>query len=81
MIVTPGAAVNTGYAGTNAPVIQNLGPGDLYVYNSGVNVTTEGIFLPPNAVYEFPQVVIEGPGAIWLEALGGNCDVRIMNVG
>jgi len=81
MIVSPGSPVNSGYAGTNAPVVQNLGPGDLYVYNTNVNVTTEGLLLPPFAVYEFPQVVVEGPGAIWFEALGGNCDVRIMNVG
>jgi len=81
MIINVGAAVDSGYTGTTAPVVQNLGPGDLYVYNQSTNVTTAGIYLPPFAVYEFPQVVIEGPGAIWFEALNGSCDVRIMNVG
>ena len=81
MIINVGAAVDSGYTGQTAPVVQNLGPGDLYVYNQSTNVTTEGIYLPPFAVYEFPQPIVEGPGAGWLQALGGSCDVRIMNVG
>jgi len=82
MIITVAqGAYNTGFSGTQAPVVQNLGPGDLYVHNSNNNVTTEGLYLPPYAVYEFPQVVVEGPGAIWLQALNGDCDVRIVNVG
>jgi hypothetical protein len=82
MIITVAqGAVNSGFTGTNAPVVQNLGPGDLYVYTTNTNITTEGLYLPPYAVYEFPQVVVEGPGAIWFQALGGNVDVRVMNVG
>jgi hypothetical protein len=82
MIITVAAgATNSGFTGTKQPVIQNLGPGDLYVSDVNTNITTEGLYLPPYAVYEFPQVVVEGPGAIWLQALGGNCDVRIINVG
>jgi hypothetical protein len=82
MIITVAAgATNSGFTGTTAPVIQNLGPGDLYVSDTNTDVTTRGLYLPPYAVYEFPQVVVEGPGAIWLQALGGNCDVRIINVG
>jgi hypothetical protein len=80
-VTVAAGAVDSGFTGTTAPVIQNLGPGDLYVYNSSTNVTTEGIYLPPFAVYEFPQVVVEGPGQIFLQALNGTCDVRIMNVG
>jgi hypothetical protein len=37
--------------------------------------------LPVGAVYEFPQVVQDGAGAVWIQATGGNCDVRLMNVG
>jgi len=80
-ITVAAGAVDSGFTGTTAPVIQNLGPGDLYVYNSSTDVTTKGIYLPPLAVYEFPEVIVEGPGQIFLQALNGTCDVRIMNVG
>lgn len=80
-ITVAAGVVDSGFTGTTAPVVQNLGPGDLFIYNKNTNVTTEGIYLPPFAVYEFPQVVVEGPGAIYLQALNGTCDVRIMNVG
>lgn len=82
MIVTPAqGAVNSGYTGTQQPIIQNLGPGVLYVGTSNSNLTTQGLYLPSGAVYEFPENVVEGPGAIWLQADGGNCDVRIVNIG
>jgi hypothetical protein len=82
MIITVAAgAVNSGFTGTTQPVIQNLGPGTLYVGTTADNLTTTGLFLPTGAVYEFPEVVVEGPGAIWLQASGGDCDVRIINVG
>jgi hypothetical protein len=74
-------AYNTGYAGTNQPVIQNLGPGILYVGSVSSDLLTEGLQLPVGAVYEFPEVVIEGPGAIWIQASGATCDVRILNIG
>lgn len=82
MVITVAqGAVDSGFSGTTAPVVQNLGPGDLYIYNQSTDVTTKGIYLPPYAVYEFPEVVVEGPGQIFLQALNGDCDVRIMNVG
>jgi hypothetical protein len=81
VITTAQGAYNTGYAGTNQPIIQNLGPGILYVGNVESNLTTEGLQLPVGAVYEFPEVVIEGPGAIWIQASDANCDVRILNIG
>lgn len=74
-------AYNTGYTATQMPVIQNLGPGILYVYSASTNITTEGLQLPVGAVYEFPEVVQDGAGAVWIQATGGNCDVRLMNVG
>ena len=82
MIITVAqGAYNTGYTATQMPVIQNLGPGTLYVYNSSTSITTEGLQLPVGAVYELPQVVQDGAGAVFVQATGGNCDVRLMNVG
>ena len=82
MIITVAqGAYNTGYTATQMPVIQNLGPGILYVYNSSTSITTEGLQLPVGAVYELPQVVQDGAGAVFVQATGGNCDVRLMNVG
>lgn len=81
IITTAQGAVNSGYTGTNRPIIQNLGPGDLYVGTTANDLITTGLYLPINAVYEFPTVVVEGPGAIWLQASGSQCDVRIINVG
>jgi hypothetical protein len=74
-------AYNTGYAATQMPVIQNLGPGILYLGSTETNLTTEGIQLPVGAVYELPRVVQDGAGAIWIQASGGTCDVRMLNVG
>lgn len=82
MIVTTAmGATDTGYTGTQQPIVQNLGPGVLYVGTSANNLTTTGLYLPAGAVYEFPNTVVEGAGAIWIQASGGDCDVRIINVG
>jgi len=74
-------AYNTGYTATQQPIIQNLGAGDLYLGSTSTDLTTTGLYLPPGAVYEYPKVVQDGAGAVWIQASGGNCDVRIMNVG
>jgi hypothetical protein len=82
MTLTPATgAYNTGYSGNQAPIIQNLGPGTLYVGSTSSNLTTEGLQLPVGAVYEFPTTMVEGAGAVWIQASGANCDVRILNVG
>jgi len=93
MILNSGTSINTSdsvamaavslpaFTGTMRPVIQNLGPGDLYLGTNNTNLTTVGIKLPVNAVYEIPAVLSEGASQIWLAASGGNCDVRIINVG
>lgn len=66
---------------TARPIVQNLGPGTLYYSASPTNIATEGLKLVPNAVYELPTSLVEGVGAVWLEAVGSVCDVRILNVG
>jgi hypothetical protein len=82
MTLTPATgAYNTGYTATMQPIIQNLGPGTLYVGTSSTNLTTEGLQLTVGAVYEFPKVLVDGAGAVWMQASGANCDVRIINVG
>jgi hypothetical protein len=82
MTLTPAeGAVDSGYSGTQQPVVQNLGPGDLYLGTSSDDLLTEGIQLPPGAVYEWPKVVQEGSGSIWMLADGDDCDIRIINVG
>lgn len=82
MVITVAqGAYNTGYTATQMPVLQNLGPGILYLNTVGTNITTEGLQLPVGAVYEFPKIVQDGAGAVWIQASGGDCDVRILNVG
>ena len=82
MIVTVAeGAVNSGFAGTTQPVIQNLGPGELYIGSSNADLVNTGLYLPVGAVYEWPATVLEGSGSVWLQASSGQCDVRIINVG
>jgi hypothetical protein len=71
------AAFNT----SSRPVIQNLGPGTLYIGTSATDITTKGIKVVTDAVYELPATLVEGAGKIFISASGGNCDVRILNVG
>jgi hypothetical protein len=66
---------------TTRPIIQNLGPGNLYLGQSTTNLSTKGLKLPPNAVYELPAVLVDGAGKVCLLALDDDCDIRIINVG
>jgi hypothetical protein len=82
MIITPEQGpVSSGVSGSKRPIFQNLGPGTLYFSTSPANIATEGIKMPVNAVYEMPTTLVEGAGAIWFVAVGGTCDIRIINVG
>jgi len=69
------------FKNADRPVIQNLGPGALYLGTGSADLTTKGLKLPINAVYELPATLMEGAGQVFLRADGGNCDVRIVNVG
>ena len=71
----------TAFAGNQRPIVQNLGPGTLYLGTGTTSLETVGLKLPINAVYELPEELITGPGRICLRAVDGNCDVRILNVG
>lgn len=93
MLIGSGTTVNTADAETmqdaglrafknaDRPIVQNLGPGTLYVGTSPTSISTVGLKLPINAVYELPATLMEGAGALYLYASGGTCDVRIINVG
>lgn len=70
------------FKNSDRPLIQNLGPGTLYLSTTGTNIDTVGIALPVNAVYELPTTLMEGAGRVYLRATGvGGCDVRVLNVG
>jgi hypothetical protein len=80
-ITVAAGATQLSYTGTMQPVVQNLGPGLLFLGATNANLLTEGVQLPVGAVYEFPAVVQDGAGAVWVQASGGDCDVRTLNVG
>ena len=69
------------FKNADRPIVQNLGPGTLYLGTGSADLTTKGLKLPINAVYELPATLMEGAGQVFLRADGGNCDVRIVNVG
>lgn len=80
-VTVAAGATQLDFSGTQQPIIQNLGPGDLYVYSKNDSITTNGIKLPAGAVYEFPATLAEGAGNVWVQALVATCDVRTFNVG
>ena len=82
MIITTAQGVyETEYSNTQQPIIQNIGPGTLYISASSTNLLTTGIMLPMGAVYEFPTTLVEGSGKVFIQASVDSCDVRMMNVG
>lgn len=61
------------------PVIQNLGPGDLYLDTDGDVDANSGLKLIPTAVYEFP---VAGAGMnVWVVATQASTDVRVIEIG
>lgn len=71
----------TAFNKSSRPIVQNLGPGTLYLGTSPDDLDTVGIALPVNAVYELAATLLEGAGQVCLLASGDDCDVRIINVG
>lgn len=66
---------------TATPVVQNLGPGNLYVdHDSAVSAAT-GFKLVPNSVYEWPHDLSQATGDIYMVADAASTDVRILVVG
>lgn len=81
LITVAQGAYNTGFSSDSQPIVQNIGPGDLYISTTSVDVADTGLWLPAGAVYEFPAALVEGAGAVWIQAAGDDCEVRIINVG
>jgi hypothetical protein len=69
------------FKANDRPIVQNLGPGTLYLGTSSAGISTKGLELPELAVYELPATLVEGAGRIYIRAANGDCDVRIINVG
>lgn len=61
------------------PVIQNLGPGTVYLDTDGDVDATSGLKIDPGAVYEFP--ISGGNMGIWIVASEANTDVRVIELG
>lgn len=79
-------AVNSGFTGSKQPIIQNLGPANIYIgpYDDAETLFFSGLYLPAGAVYEFPATLVEGASVVYIYAdadTGGTSDVRIINVG
>ena len=66
-------------ADRSRPVIQNLGPGDIYLDTDGDVDENSGLKLPVNAVYEFPTA--GSLSLIYLVATEADTDVRIIQMG
>lgn len=69
------------FGNSSRPIVQNLGPGILWLGTGSEALANYGLKLPVNAVYELPATLVEGAGQIFLLATGDDCDVRIINVG
>lgn len=65
--------------GRARPVIQNLGPGDIYIDTDGDVDADSGLKLVPNAVYEFPTS--GSLSEIWVVATAENTDIRVVGMG
>lgn len=61
------------------PVVQNLGPGVVYIDTDGDVDSTSGLQIPVGAVYEFP--LSGGDSNIWLVSTLANTDVRVVGMG
>ena len=61
------------------PVIQNLGPGNVYLDTDGDVDEDSGLKLVPNAVYEFPTV--GSYSNVWIVSDQADTDVRVIEVG
>lgn len=62
------------------PVLQNLGPGNVYIDTSGAVDADSGFRLMPGSVYEFPTSGANSKG-IWVMADSANTDLRIVSMG
>lgn len=82
MKITVGtSAVSLGLDSSSTPVIQNLGPGNVYIDSTDQVTTSTGLKLGVGDVYEFLRDLNQAGGEIFLVADAGNTDVRYVVVG
>jgi hypothetical protein len=81
MILPIATPTDSGYSGSQQPIIQNLGPGVLYIGSNGTDLENTGLYLPAGAIYEYPATLVNGAGSVWLLATLDTVDVRIINIG
>jgi hypothetical protein len=74
-------AVKLPVSASQTPVIQNLGPGIVYLDGAGTVAAGTGLKLPVGAVYEVPRDLSSGSGELWLVADAASTDVRFLVVG
>jgi len=74
-------AVSLGLDSQSTPVIQNLGPGVVYMDNTEDVTTATGLRLAVGDTYEFFRDLNQAGGEIFLVSDTAGTDVRIMVVG
>lgn len=62
------------------PIVQNLGPGNVFLGDAAVTTGT-GLKLSPNSAFEFPRDLGQGFGGLFAVADAAGTDVRYLVVG
>jgi len=77
------AAVKIPVGQADRPVLQNLGPGDVYFGTSNAVSAANGLKLTVGMGYEFPDTLskVAGWNEVWVIASEAATDLRIANVG
>jgi hypothetical protein len=82
ILLAASLAVDSGLNMASRPLIQNLGPGALYIGPSSISATllTDGISIPANGSFKFPPRAVDTAGReIFMQAATGTqCDVRLL---
>ena len=68
--------------GKGRPVIQNLGPGNVYLGTEEAEADPDaGFKLVPNAGYEFASAAGFEAGGVWITSDAAATDVRVISIG
>lgn len=68
--------------GKGRPVIQNLGPGNVYLGTAQAEADPdEGFKIVPGGGYEFSSAAGFEAGGVWVVADAANTDVRVISIG
>lgn len=72
--------VDLGIRNRVLPIIQNLGPGDLFINTDEPATLTNGLRLKPGEAMQFMTPSAQEAG-IWVIATEADTDVRIISIG